>query len=132
MVEIRQERIEKRSKSSEILGIFNKIWARSREILLDLAQIFLKISQNSLDQQHLAGKTDGPVDSGFSDLRGGDPTSDPPISVFGERNPMPTAKAGGLVGRGSSSVDSKGWVGSGGSLDGPTQWIVLHSNDKIK
>ena len=119
------------TQSSKISAIFDKILARSSEISPDLAYIFLKISQNSLNLQYLAEKTNGLVGSGCLDLWGGDSTSNLPILFFGERNLLPTAKAIGSVDSRSGSIKGSEWVGSGESLDRPTKWIVLHSRDKL-
>ena len=93
--------------------------ARSNEISTILARSQLdlleKKSKNSPNLRLLIGKIDGSVGSGFLDLRG-DLIFDPPMSVFGERNPLLAVGAVGSVGGGSGSV---------GNSYGSSSWTAL-------
>ena len=89
------------AKSNEILAIFGKILARSSEENSKL----VGSTQKNLKTRW---ENDGLVGSGFSDLRGGDPISDPLILGFGEWNPLLTAGVVSSVGGGSSSIGGRG------------------------
>ena len=73
----------------------------------------------------------GSVNFGFLEFERWRFDTQPPISVFGEQNPLLTTGAIGSVGSRSSSVSGDGWVRSGESLDSLTHNQQLWENDTM-